>query len=138
MSAETAPWSSVRVARTPLIPRRVWIFGPSPQRIQAALDALIKAGHDAKSGEPGVELAPALRDYRPDMIVIDMQDAVDRGRHLAVQLRADRATRQLPIILVGIKGEEGHKAERACQGPTRRYALSLDAPSVLSALICEL
>lgn len=138
MTAETAPWSSVRVSGTPPIPRRVWIFGPNPQRIQAATDALVKAGHSAKSGEPGVELAPALREFRPDMIVIDMQDAVDRGRHLAVQLRADRATRQLPIILVGIKGDEGHKAERACQGPTRRYALSLDAPSVLSALVCEL
>jgi CheY-like chemotaxis protein len=138
MSQETAPWSSVRVAKPPAIPRRVWIFGPNPQRIQALTDALVKAGHDAKAGEPGVELAPALREYRPDLIVIDMQDALERGRHLAVQLRADRATRQLPIVLVGVRGEEGQKAERACQGPTRRYALSLDAPSVINALICEL
>ena len=85
-----------------------------------------------------MELAPSLRDYKPDMIVIDMQDAPDRGRHLAIQLRADRATRQLPIVLVGIKGEEGHKAERAVQGPTRRYVHPLDTPSVLHALICEL
>lgn len=138
MSAETAPWSSTRVVKAPPIPRRVWIFGPSPERIAVATAALVKAGHGAKAGEPGVELAPALREYRPDLIVIDMQDAADRGRHLAIQLRADRATRQLPIVLVGIKGEEGHKAERAVQGPTRRYALGLDAPSVLNALICEL
>lgn len=134
----TAPWSSVRVQQAPPIVRRVWIFGPNPERVKAAIDALAKAGHEGKAGETGVELAPSLRDYRPDLIVIDMQDAPDRGRHLAIQLRADRATRQLPIVLVGIKGEEGHKAERAVQGPTRRYALGLDAPSVLHALICEL
>ena len=109
-----------------------------PQDLTAASDALTKAGHEAKAGEAGVELAPSLRDYRPDLIVIDMQDAPDRGRHLGIQLRADRATRQLPIVLVGIKGEEGHKAERAIQGPTRRYALGLTAPSVLNALIAEL
>jgi CheY-like chemotaxis protein len=116
----------------------VWIFGPSPERTAVAIDALTKAGHEAKAGETGVELAPSLRDYRPDLIVIDMQDAPERGRHLGVQLRADRATRQLPIVLVGITGEEGHKAERAVQGPTRRYALGLTAPSVLNALIVEL
>ncbi len=138
MSQTSSPWSSVRVPKAPAIPRRVWIFGPSPARIQAAVDALAKAGHEGKPGESGGELAPALRDYRPDLIVIDMQDAVERGRHLAIQLRADRTTRQLPIVLVGIKGEEGAKAERACQGPTRRYALPLDTPSVLGALVCEL
>lgn len=135
---QTAPWSSVRVAKTPPIRRRVWIFGPSPERVQKAIDALAQAGHEGKAGETGVELAPSLRDYKPDLIVIDMQDAPDRGRHLAIQLRADRATRQLPIVLVGIRGDEGHKAERAVQGPTRRYALSLEEPSVLNALICEL
>ncbi|MFM8980646.1 MAG: hypothetical protein ACKOSS_09330 [Planctomycetia bacterium] len=138
MSQTSSPWSSVRAAKAPPIKRRVWIFGPNPARIQALVDALEKAGHEGKPGESGGELAPALRDYRPDLIVIDMQDAADRGRHLATQLRADRATRQLPIVLVGIKGEEGNKAERACQGPTRRYALSLDTPSVLGALVCEL
>ncbi len=135
---QTAPWSSVRVAKAPAIRRRVWIFGIEPGRVQKAIDALTAAGHEGKAGETGVELAPSLRDYKPDLIVIDMQDAPDRGRHLAIQLRADRATRQLPIVLVGIRGEEGQKAERAVQGPTRRYALSLDAPSVLHSLICEL
>lgn len=135
---ETAPWSSVRIAQAPPIQRRVWIFGPSPERVQVAIDALAKAGHEGKAGEAGVELAPSLRDYRPDLIVIDMQDAPERGRHLGIQLRADRATRQLPIVLVGIRGEEGHKAEKAIQGPTRRYALGLTAPSVLNALIVEL
>jgi CheY-like chemotaxis protein len=138
MSGDTAPWSSVRVATKPPIVRRVWIFGPDPKRVETAIQALAKAGHEGKAGETGVELAPTMRDFRPDLIVIDMQDAADRGKHLAIQLRADRATRQLPIVLVGIKGEEGHKAERAVQGPTRRYALSLDSPSVLNALICEL
>lgn len=135
---ETSPWSSVRVSKPPPIPRRVWVFGPNPERVQRAIDAFTKAGHEAKAGETGVELAPSLRDYKPDLIVIDMQDAPDRGRHVAIQLRADRATRQLPIVLVGIKGEDGQKAERAVQGPTRRYALPLDTPSVLNALVLEL
>ena len=54
------------------------------------------------------------------------------------KLRADRATRQLPIILVGLHGEEAQKADRAVPGPTRRYVHSLDTPSVLNSLVVEL
>jgi DNA-binding response OmpR family regulator len=106
--------------------------------LKAAADAIATAGHEARVGEPGGEVAPTLKDYRPDVIVIDMADQPDRGRHFATQLRADRATRQLPIILVGVRGEEGPKADRTVTGPTRRYANHLDTASVLNSLICDL
>ena len=65
-------------------------------------------------------------------------DHPDRGRHAATQLRADRATRQLPIILVSVTGEERSKSDKAVTGPTRRYTLGLDAPSVLNAIVVDL
>jgi CheY-like chemotaxis protein len=93
-----------------------------------------------KLGETTAELAPVVKDLRPDLIVIDLQDQPERGRHVAVQLRADRATRQLPIVLVGPrpKDAEAEKADRQVTGPTRRYLRPLDHPSVLSALVVEL
>jgi CheY-like chemotaxis protein len=130
--------SSVRAPRPPLIPRKIWLLGLDPARLQSAAEAIREAGHEAKTGEPGGELGPALKDFRPDVIVIDMGDQPERGRHFATQLRADRATRQLPIVLVGVSNEEGPKADRAVTGPTRRYAAPLDAPSVLIALLTEL
>jgi CheY-like chemotaxis protein len=128
----------VRAAQTPLLPRKLWMLGLNPERLQAAVEAVQAAGHEAKAGEPGGELGPALKDFRPDVIVIDMADAPERGRHFATQLRADRATRQLPIVLVGVPPEEGTKADRAVTGPTRRYANALDSASVLNSLICDL
>ena len=74
----------------------------------------------------------------PDAVVIDMEEHPDRGRHAATQLRADRATRQLPIILVAVTGEERQKSDKAVTGPTRRYALGLDSPSVLNAVVADL
>ena len=130
--------SSVRANGAPPLSRKVWILGSHPDRTKTAVDAIHLAGHEARVGELGAELAPALREFKPDMIVIDMQDQPDRNRHLAVQLRADRATRQLPIILVGLQGEEAQKADRAVPGPTRRYVHSLDTPSVLNSLVVEL
>lgn len=122
----------------PQVARRVWVLGCDAAKVTAAVTFLAKAGHDVRGAEPGGELAPALRDHRPDMVVIDMSSDADRGRHLATQLRADRGTRQLPIVLVGVASQDGPKIDRAVPGPTRRYAGALDSPSVLEALLKEL
>jgi CheY-like chemotaxis protein len=131
--------SSCRVGGAPpILPRKVWLLGLHAQRLQTAADALARVGHEARVGEPGGEVAPTLKDYKPDVIVIDMAEAPERGRHFATQLRADRATRQLPIILVGVTPEEAPKSDRTVTGPTRRYANHLDTASVLNSLICDL
>jgi CheY-like chemotaxis protein len=136
---DVSPTSSVRIKRDPIVSRRVWILGSTPKRSGPAEAALQDAGHDVRVAEQGSELAPALREFRPDLIVIDMQEHPDRGRHVAGQLRADRSTRQLPIILVGMgNGEEAMKADKTVTGPTRRYVLPLDAPSVVAAIVAEL
>ena len=122
----------------PVLARKVWVLGCESDRLTAAVEYLTKAGHDVRGGEPGGELAPALRDHRPDLVVIDLQKEPDRGRHLAVQLRADRGTRQLPIVLVGVASTDGPKMDRAVPGPTRRYAGSLDSTSVLEAIVKDL
>lgn len=130
--------SSIRTPKSPVIARKVWILATASKRVDAAVAAIKGSGHEVRTAESGAELAPALREFRPDMIVIDMQDLPDRGRHVALQLRADRSTRQLPIILVAARDISLTQGEKTITGPTRRYALPLDAPSVLNAVCTEL
>ena len=131
--------SSVRYKRDPVLPRKVWVLSGNEKRTKTLMDAINAGGHRARTGEPGSDLAPALREFRPDMIVIDMMDEPDRGRHVAQQLRADRSTRQLPIVMTSVSpGEESTKTDSVVTGPTRRYVVALDAPSVISAILAEL
>jgi CheY-like chemotaxis protein len=122
----------------PVATRKVWILGCEPQRVETAVTFLLKAGHQARGGEPGADVGAALRTERPDLVVIDMATQGDRGKHVAVQLRADRGTRQLPIVLVGVTSQEGPKMDRSVPGPTRRYAGALDSNSVLEAIAKDL
>lgn len=139
-STPTEPYrpSSVRVSRPPFMARRLWILGFEPARIQRAVSVIENVGHRVRHCEPGGELGNTIRDFRPDVIVIDMAEQPERGRHAAVQLRADRATRQLPIVLVGVTPDEASKSDKTITGPTRRYMHPLDAPSVLNALLVDL
>lgn len=131
--------TSTRIVKEPLIQRRVWVLTANPKRAELALKAIAEAGHEGRTSESGSDLAPQLREWRPDIIIIDMQDAPDRGRHVVAQLRADRATRQLPAYLVGVgNSEEALKTEKAVTGPTRRYVDGLDSASVLDAVMNEL
>src|SRR5262245_14542637 len=131
-----------RVAKYPrssaIVSRKVWILGCHAGRIAAATDFLTKRGHTAKGAEPTGDVGATLRVDRPDIVVIDMESEGDRGKHLAVQLRADRGTRQLPIVMVGVASSDGPKVDRAVPGPTRRYAGSLDSASVLEAISKDL
>jgi len=130
--------SSVRTPRPPLLPRKIWILGSVEERVQALVAALEGVGHAVRTAETASELVPGMREFRPDLIVIDMQIDPDRGRHVAMQLRADRATRQLPIVLVGARGVEIKRGDKPITGPTRRYTLPMDAPSVMNAIATEL
>lgn len=131
-----------RVAKYPrsaaIVGRKVWILGCDSARIGVAVEFLAKKGHTARGAEPGGDVGASLRADRPDLVVIDMESDGDRGRHLAVQLRADRGTRQLPIVLVGVSSSDGPKVDRAVPGPTRRYAGSLTSDTVLEAISKDL
>jgi CheY-like chemotaxis protein len=100
--------------------------------------ALEDAGHEVRTAATGAELAPSLREFRPHLIIIDMHGEADRGRHIATQLRADRATRQVPIVLVGAAGVKLKTGDKPITGPTRRYTGQMDAPSVINAVLTEL
>ncbi len=121
-----------------LVARKVWVLGCDMGRVSVAVQYLLKAGHDAKGGEPGGDVGTALRTERPELVVIDMASEPERGRHLAVQLRADRGTRQLPIVMVAVSSSEGSKVDRAVPGPTRRYAGGLESGTVLEAIVKDL
>ena len=133
---------SARIARygplMPVVIRKVWVLGCNAERVASAVAYLTKAGHQARGGEPGGDVGAALRAERPDLVVIDVAEEAERGRHVAVQLRADRGTRQLPIVLVGVASSDGPKFDRAVPGPTRRYAGGLDQATVLEAIAKDL
>ena len=136
--AKVRPASSLRTPRPPLIPRRAWVLGVQSPRVEVMVKALEEAGHECRTAATGAELAPTLREFRPHVIIIDMEGEHDKGRHIATQLRADRATRQVPIILVGARGVVLKTAEKPITGPSRRYTGALDSPSVINAVLTEL
>jgi two-component system phosphate regulon response regulator PhoB len=70
---------------------------------------LIDAGYEVKTAPDAETARSLLRDALPDLVLLDWMLPGQSGLALARELRADSRTRELPIIMVTARGEEGDK-----------------------------
>ena len=82
----------------------------------------------AMMGQLGLDLA---REHRPDLILLDMHLPDMTGEHVLKELRADPATRDIPVIVLSADATEGHDAPLLAAG-ARRY---LTKPVGVTALL---
>src|SRR5437868_2416128 len=72
---------------------------------------LEKSGHDVSFATNGDEGLEALRDRRPDLIISDVTMPVMDGMAFLRRIRADAASRAIPVIMLTASGEvEQHRA----------------------------
>ena len=92
---------------------RVLVVDDFPQVRQAFGRFLTLAGMEPSFAADGVEGLMAARASRPDLVLCDIEMPRMDGIALCAALRADAATRRLPIIAVTGSGEEAARAAMA-------------------------
>jgi CheY-like chemotaxis protein len=89
---------------------RVFLFHWNAAEAAERAEGLRRAGHDVEAYSDQRGQKPHdLRDDPPDAVVIDLGHAPTLGRDVALSLRQRKATRRVPLVIVG--GEPG-KVER--------------------------
>lgn len=97
----------------------VLIVEDEPQNRKLFKDLLRKFGYDtleAADGRQGVALARA---EKPDLILMDMQMPVMGGIEATRAIKADAATRSIPVVALtayGTGGQEDEMREAGCDG----------------------
>lgn len=77
---------------------------------------LIKKGFVVTTAEDGQEGFDAAREQRPDLILLDMSLPVKDGWTTAAELKADDATRQIPIIALTAHAMDGDRQRAISAG----------------------
>jgi two-component system cell cycle response regulator DivK len=80
-------------------------------------DLLGNAGFDLMEAENGEEALAAVAKQRPDLILMDIQLPVMDGYEATRRLKADPATKSIPIIVVtsyALSGDETKAREAGC------------------------
>lgn len=89
------------------MPKKILIIDDDIDLVEALRMTLESAGFtviDAQSGKAG--LAMVETEY-PDLVILDvMMGSQDEGFHVAYQIRANKDTADLPIIMLSAVGQE--------------------------------
>jgi two-component system, cell cycle response regulator DivK len=117
--------------------KRILVVEDTEDNRRILRDLLTFAGFElieASDGASGVAMA---REYRPDLVLMDLQLPVLDGFAATRQIRADPALAKMPIIAVTSFAMSGD-AERAIESGCNAYVAKPFSPKALLAKIKEL
>jgi chemosensory pili system protein ChpA (sensor histidine kinase/response regulator) len=74
------------------------------------------AGLEVRTARDGLEAIELIASKRPDIVLADLEMPRMNGLELAAHLRANQATRDLPIIMITSRSTDKHRREAAAMG----------------------
>lgn len=101
--------SNQRTARLNLSTPRLLVIEDEPSQVELLRYNLSKQGFDVRVAMDGEEGVDAAREDPPDLILLDWMLPNLSGIEVCRQLRRDKATREIPIIMLTARSEERDK-----------------------------
>ena len=83
----------------------VLIVDDDPDLVETVCMMLEDKGYEVGKAYDGVEGEEAIKQRRPDLLVLDVMMPRKDGYKLCAELKADSATRDIPVILLTAVGE---------------------------------
>jgi two-component system, cell cycle response regulator DivK len=118
--------------------RRVLIVDDNPMNMKLARVLLTGEGYEVRSAADALEALDILKEWRPLLILMDIQLPGIDGLELTRRLKADSATDQ--IVIVGLtayamKGDEERILAAGCDAYIAKPIDTRTLPSVIATLI---
>ena len=92
---------------------RILVVDDEPDVVRTVTKALEARGHTITTARDGAEAIAAVEQDRPDLLVIDLAIPKIDGAEVARRLKADPATRAVPILMMSAS----YLAMEAVAGP---------------------
>ena len=108
-STNTTATRKSRTRRLSLSSPRLLVIEDEPSQVELLRYNLTKQGFDVRIAMDGEEGVEAAREDPPDLILLDWMLPNVSGIEVCRQLRRDKATREVPIIMLTARSEERDK-----------------------------
>ncbi len=95
------------------------------------------AGHEVIPTANGAEAVEAVRREMPDIVLMDVRMPRLTGYEACRQIKADEATKNIPVVFLSAKGQETEVKEGLEAGAID-YILKPFAPDQLTARVAEI
>jgi two-component system cell cycle response regulator DivK len=98
---------------------RILIVDDNPINLKLIRLLLSSEGYEARTANDAEEAQEVLRDFRPNLILMDVQLPGMDGLDLTRRLKSDPATRDIVIVALtayAMKGDDRKTLEAGCDG----------------------
>ena len=116
--------------------KRILVVEDQEDNRQILRDLLSSADYEMDEAENGEAALTAVVAHKPDLILMDIQLPIMDGYEATRRIKADPATKSIPIIVVtsyALSGDEGKAREAGCDA----YVTKPYSPRQLLAKIRE-
>lgn len=80
--------------------KKVLVIDDDPDILEAVQLVLKTGGYDSQIVKKSNETCYKVRDYKPDLIILDVLLSGNDGRKICKKLKSDERTKQIPIIMI--------------------------------------
>ncbi len=80
--------------------KKVLVIDDDPDILEALQMVLASGGYISEATTKGDETTQKVRDYKPDIIILDVLLSGNDGRKICKTLKDDVETKQIPIIMI--------------------------------------
>jgi two-component system cell cycle response regulator DivK len=115
---------------------RILVVEDQEDNRQILRDLLASVGYDMVEAHDGQQALTAVIEHKPDLILMDIQLPIMDGYEATRRIKADPATKHIPIIVVtsyALSGDEGKARDAGCDA----YVTKPYSPRQLLAKIRE-
>jgi CheY-like chemotaxis protein len=98
---------------------QILVVEDNPMNMELAVDLLETYGYEVTPAEDGLEALERVKDAKFDLILLDIQLPGMDGPEVLERLKADPATRAMPVVALtahAMAGDEARFMEAGCVG----------------------
>ena len=112
----------------------VLVIEDEPNIVEAIRFILMRDGWDVSTLSDGDLAEDTIRSRRPDVLILDVMLPGRSGFEILAALRADAATRSLPVLMLTAQGQGRDRAEAERMGVSQFMAKPFSNTEILASV----
>lgn len=116
---------------------RILVVDDEPHIVRLVSFSLERAGHEILEANDALSGIAIIREHKPDLVLMDVMMPGMTGFEALEILKADQATKDVPVVMLSAKSQEYEQAEGLERGAVR-YICKPFTPSALVEAVSEM